>query len=226
MERLYGVPLTDLNSIRSLVTSPETSLITALNVWFGSLLACETFHADVHAGNLWVLRDGRIGFLDFGIVGRISPKTWAAMEGFLSSIAIEEYEQMASSLIDMGATSGNVDAKAFARDLEKVFSSMQDLDTEVIIATARSSDSRTAVSANVVVDERQMNALFLDVVRVSESYGLRFPREFALLMKQLLYFDRYTRLLAPNLNMLQDQRISIAGSKRQRDMRSNVDNWQ
>lgn len=33
---------------------------------FGSLLACETFHADVHAGNLWLLRDGRIGFLDFG----------------------------------------------------------------------------------------------------------------------------------------------------------------
>lgn len=29
-------------------------------------MACETFHADVHAGNLWVLRDGRIGYLDFG----------------------------------------------------------------------------------------------------------------------------------------------------------------
>ncbi|KAI3952840.1 hypothetical protein MKX01_006883 [Papaver californicum] len=218
MERLYGVPLTDLDSIKSLVTSPEKTLITALNVWFGSLLACETFHADVHAGNLWILRDGRIGFLDFGIVGRISPKTWGAMEGFLSSIATEEYEQMASSLIDMGATSSNVDAKAFARDLEKVFSSIQDLDTEVIVATARGSDARTAVAANVVVDERQMNALFLDVVRVSESYGLRFPREFALLMKQLLYFDRYTRLLAPNLNMLQDQRISIASNK-QRDIR-------
>ncbi|KAI3882575.1 hypothetical protein MKX03_010694 [Papaver bracteatum] len=224
MERLYGVPLTDLNSIRSLVTSPETTLITALNVWFGSLLACETFHADVHAGNLWVLRDGRIGFLDFGIVGRISPKTWAAMEGFLASIAIEEYEQMASSLIDMGATSSNVDAKAFARDLEKVFSSIQDLDTQVIVAAARGSDARTTVAANVVVDERQMNALFLDVVRVSESYGLRFPREFALLMKQLLYFDRYTRLLAPNVNMLLDQRISIA-SNRQRDIKNNADNW-
>ncbi|XP_026388745.1 uncharacterized aarF domain-containing protein kinase At5g05200, chloroplastic-like [Papaver somniferum] len=224
MERLYGVPLTDLDSIRSLVTSPETTLITALNVWFGSLLACETFHADVHAGNLWVLRDGRIGFLDFGIVGRISPKTWAAMEGFLASIAIEEYEQMASSLIDMGATSSNVDAKAFARDLEKVFSSIQDLDTEVIVAAARGSDARTTVAANVVVDERQMNALFLDVVRVSESYGLRFPREFALLMKQLLYFDRYTRLLAPNVNMLQDQRISIA-SNRQRNIKNNADNW-
>ncbi|KAF4362859.1 hypothetical protein G4B88_014196 [Cannabis sativa] len=197
MQRLYGVPLTDLDTISSLVTSPETSLITALNVWFGSLLACESFHADVHAGNLWLLRDGRIGFLDFGIVGRIAPKTWAAMEVFLSSIATEEYESMASALIEMGAT--NTD----------------DLDTEVVVATARGTTTgATAVSANVIVDERQMNALFLDVVRVSESYGLKFPREFALLLKQLLYFDRYTRLLAPNLNMLQDQRISIASNRR------------
>ncbi|XP_045828331.1 uncharacterized aarF domain-containing protein kinase At5g05200, chloroplastic isoform X2 [Trifolium pratense] len=215
MQRLYGVPLTDLDSIRSLVTSPESSLISALNVWFGSLLACESFHADVHAGNLWLLRDGRIGFLDFGIVGRISPKTWAAMEVFLGSIAIEDYDSMASSLIQMGATSNNVNASAFARDLEKVFSSIKELDTEIVIA-ARSGTARNpaAIAANVVVDERQMNALFLDVVRVSESYGLKFPREFALLLKQLLYFDRYTRLLAPNLNMLQDQRISIASNKR------------
>ncbi|KAL4620670.1 hypothetical protein ACB092_06G172000 [Castanea dentata] len=215
MQRLYGVPLTDLDSISSLVSSPEASLITALNVWFGSLLACESFHADVHAGNLWLLRDGRIGFLDFGIVGRISPKTWAAMEIFLASIATEEYDSMASSLIEMGATNKDIDTKAFARDLEKIFSSIQDLDTEIVVATARGTNTdATAISANLVVDERQMNALFLDVVRVSESYGLRFPREFALLMKQLLYFDRYTRLLAPNMNMLQDQRISIVSNRR------------
>lgn len=33
MERLYGVPLTDLDSIRSLVPDPEMALVTALNVW-------------------------------------------------------------------------------------------------------------------------------------------------------------------------------------------------
>ncbi|KAI6676048.1 hypothetical protein NL676_036844 [Syzygium grande] len=174
MERLYGVPLTDLDSISSLVPSPENSLITALNVWFGSLLACETFHADVHAGNLWLLRDGRIGFLDFathllskvkannvclrryhrdtgscrvycsekGIVGRISPKTWAAMEVFLTSIATEEYESMASALIEMGATNKDIDLQAFSKDLEKIFSSIQELDTEIVIATARGKDLR------------------------------------------------------------------------------------
>lgn len=47
------------------------------------------------------------------------------METFLASIATEEYESMASALIQMGATDTNVDAKAFASDLEKMFSSMK-----------------------------------------------------------------------------------------------------
>lgn len=68
---------------------------------------------------------GKLLFQFTGIVGRISPKTWAAMEVFLGSIAIEDYESMASSLIQMGATDKNIDARAFARDLEKVFSTIK-----------------------------------------------------------------------------------------------------
>lgn len=41
------------------------------------------------------------------------------------SIATEEYESMASALIEMGATNNDIDYRAFARDLEKIFSSTQ-----------------------------------------------------------------------------------------------------
>lgn len=47
------------------------------------------------------------------------------MEVFLGSIATEEYESMASALVEMGATDTNIDSKAFARDLEKMFSSIK-----------------------------------------------------------------------------------------------------
>lgn len=51
MERLTGVPLTDLNSIRAVTSKdPESVLIAALNTWFASVLGADTFHADVHAG--------------------------------------------------------------------------------------------------------------------------------------------------------------------------------
>jgi predicted unusual protein kinase regulating ubiquinone biosynthesis (AarF/ABC1/UbiB family) len=82
MEYFKGVALTDLEAIRGVSNDPETTLINALNVWFGSVLACESFHADVHAGNLIVCEDGKVGFIDFGIVGRISPSIWGAVQAF------------------------------------------------------------------------------------------------------------------------------------------------
>ena len=48
---------------------------------------------------------------------------------------------------------------------------MQDLDTEIVVATARGPNtSTTAVAANVIVDERQMNALFLDLVSINLQF--------------------------------------------------------
>jgi aarF domain-containing kinase len=50
-----------------------------------------------------VLPDGRVGFIDFGIVGRISPVTWTAMEALLGSLATGDYDTMARALATIGA---------------------------------------------------------------------------------------------------------------------------
>jgi hypothetical protein len=65
----------------------------------------------------------------------------------------------------------------------------------------------SGLSASLEVDQAQVNRLLLELVRVGETHGIRFPREFGLFIKQLLYFDRYTRILAPQLNLLQDDRV-------------------
>ena len=54
-----------------------------------------------------------------GIVGRISPRTWAA------SFATEDYDAMASALSEMGATGNDINIDEFAKDLRKIFSSIQ-----------------------------------------------------------------------------------------------------
>lgn len=57
MERLFGVALSDLDGIRKVTQrEPELVLIAALNTWLTSLASCRTFHADLHAGNMLVLR--------------------------------------------------------------------------------------------------------------------------------------------------------------------------
>ncbi|CAG9464166.1 unnamed protein product [Pedinophyceae sp. YPF-701] len=213
LERLYGVALTDLNAIRSITTAdPETVLISALNTWFGSVIGCSTFHADVHAGNLLVLKDGRVGFIDFGIVGRISPGTWNAVQALLTSTASGDYTTMAKALVTLGATDANVNIPAFARDLEELFTQIEDMDSQIVVTASEGPGGDVSMGASVAVDDAQMNRLILDVVRVGEVHGLRFPREFGLLLKQLLYFDRYIRILAPEMQVLSDSRVKLSRS--------------
>ncbi|CAN0428478.1 unnamed protein product [Laminaria digitata] len=95
MERLYGVPLTDLEGIRKVSDNPEATLVSALNTWTLSVMNCEFFHADVHAGNLLVLEDGRVAFIDFGIVGRFSPDTWSGVSRLADGVAQEDFNVMA-----------------------------------------------------------------------------------------------------------------------------------
>jgi len=205
MERFDGVPLVDLDGIRAYSANPEGTLITALNVWALSVRGCEIFHADVHAGNLLVLEDGRVGFIDFGIVGRVPPKIWSAIEGAVEALAREDSRGIARSLIAMGATDAAVDEAKFAEDIKGVIDQVRGLQTEVVIRGRQ--DGR--VTTEVGLDETQVTDLLLDLVRVTDGNGLKLPREFALLVKQALYFDRYNKLLAPELDPLRDDRVNL-----------------
>ena len=70
-----------------------------------------------HAGNLLVLQDqqgrpsGQVGFIDFGIVGRVTPVTWTALEALLTATATRDFETMARALATVGATDTDVDVK-------------------------------------------------------------------------------------------------------------------
>ena len=196
LERLYGVPMTDLDVVKQFVPEPELALIVALNTWVLSVLTNEWFHADVHAGNLLVLRDGRIAFIDFGIVGSIPEKTANAMIDFVRAFPSGDTVGIASALAGMGfVDESEVDIPAFSRDLRDVLESVDDITSEG--------------SAGGTIDENQLNKLVASVGKVAAGYGIRFPREFALLLKQVLYFDRFTRLLAPDLDVMNDERITM-----------------
>jgi len=191
MERFDGVPLTDLDSVRQVSPDPEATLIAAMNTWFASLTRCEFFHADVHAGNLMVLRDGRVGFIDFGIVGRIRPETWQAVRDFAATFLAQDFEGMADAMTRIGVTGTNVNRQLLARDLQRL---------------AQQVDGPVEKPGQV---EDEVNELLMEVVRVGENHGLHFPREFALLLKQFLYFDRYVHILAPGMDMLKDERLTL-----------------
>ena len=193
MQRLYGVPLTDFEVVKKVARDPSQVLVTAMNTWFGSLMLCNSFHADLHAGNLMLLDDGRIGFIDFGIVGQLKPEVWQACMAFMDALQKTDYALMAQNMLGMGMTSKQIDTQVLADDLERLFSGVLLADPQKIM-TSNPSD---------------LNDIMMDMVAVGERHGIRFPRDFALLFKQMLYFDRFMRVLAPYTDIYADQRLQM-----------------
>ena len=205
----------DVDQISRITKSnPESTIITALNVWTTSVMTMPWFHADVHAGNLLVLDDGRVGFIDFGIVGRVSEKTFQAVNELSGALALGDYRSMAQALCNMGATDEEVNIEQFAKDIERVMVNLGTVQPDVTIMA--SADG--TLQGQLDFDENEVTKILLDLVNVAENNGLRLPREFGLLVKQSLYFDRYLKILAPNLDVVNDTRVSLGGRNSQQGM--------
>lgn len=203
MSRLYGVSMIDEAAMRQYCADPAQVMADTLNTWFASLIMCNSFHADLHAGNLMLLTDGRIGFLDFGIVGKLKAESWRACMGMMQALQDNNYQAMAKHMIDMEMTHGRhaVDEAALAIDLQRMMKS--------IMAEDMAFTSGVPFNSKEQADE--LNKMMLEIVDVGKRHGIHFPRDFALLTKQLLYFDRFMRTLAPDMDMFSDQRVQILG---------------
>ena len=204
MDFLDGVALTDLDALRKMYGpdfDAERTLLNALNTWSLGVLSCDFFHADVHAGNLLAMEDGRVAFLDFGIVGRVPPRIWTALRDAGASVAAEDYRGLAQALVTMGAAD-SVDIDQFATDLEALIKSLDDVNPQIALQEAQGQ-----VAAQIAVDDSEITEVLLKLVQLTERNGIKLPREFGLLVKQALYFDRYTKLLAPDLDLVRDDRV-------------------
>jgi predicted unusual protein kinase regulating ubiquinone biosynthesis (AarF/ABC1/UbiB family) len=194
MERFYGVPLSNVEAVREISPDPEFALMQALNTWFLSLKQCQIYHADLHAGNVLMLNDGRIGFIDFGIVGRLSDKTWEGLTSLVVCVPAQDFDGLALALTKIGATKESIDLKRFAEDLKAIWQKVS---------------GEAAYEADDIDDYGRQ--VMMDISKVSSRHGIRFPREFTLLVKQFLYFDRYIQMLAPDMDMFGGDTMEIMG---------------
>jgi predicted unusual protein kinase regulating ubiquinone biosynthesis (AarF/ABC1/UbiB family) len=185
MERFYGVRVDDVQAIRARNVDAEEKLIVGLRVWFQCMILYGFFHGDVHAGNLMLLDDGRIGLLDFGIIGRFDARQRAMVTDYIVAFATGDYRRLGQVMVEMGSLDGEVDLDALAADLKQAYAPM----------------------LSMSFGDLKYGELLPSILRVSVKYRMRLPREFVLVTKQMLYFDRYAKLLAPRLNIFSDPRL-------------------
>ena len=146
------------------------------------------FHGDLHAGNVLVDDTGRLVFLDFGIVGRFDPKMRVILRQLVGDLLVnKDFEAAGRALYKMGAVHRPGTVKQAAREIRKF--------TNPLVTTDLGSLSYTALG-------RQLGAL-------AKTYDARLPRELVLVAKQLLYVERYMKLLAPQWEAIGDPDLFV-----------------
>jgi len=106
MERIHGVPISDLARLRASGTDIAQLAENGVRIFFTQVFRHNFFHADMHPGNIFVLIDEprrpRYAAVDFGIVGTLEPRDqYYLAENFLA-VFERDYRRVAQLHLESG----------------------------------------------------------------------------------------------------------------------------
>ena len=175
MEYLRGTKITE-------VEDPEQRkklARTVVAVCFQQLFEDGLFHGDPHPGNILVLEDGRIGLLDFGLVGRLSAQMKQTLVVLTLAIALKDPDTVARVLYRVGIPDSRTNLIAFRTDIQEVLTTY----------LGKSLDQVDAAS------------LLSDLFDLAVRYRIRVPKDYALLSRAAVSVEGVVRQLDPQLDV-------------------------
>ncbi|WP_454046259.1 ABC1 kinase family protein [Chryseobacterium sp. Marseille-Q8038] len=138
MEFIDGIKVTDKSLLLTNGIDPVKVSEAGLRLFVSQILDYGFFHADPHAGNILVKKDGKIVFIDFGAVGKIQPNDKEILESLIVSFVAKNSHKIVRSLKKMAISYEIPDERRFENDVEEILnfvhsSSLQDINVQVII---------------------------------------------------------------------------------------------
>ena len=117
LERIRGMKITDLAALGEAGLDPHglaerTALITAKMIFEDGF-----FHADPHPGNFFIEPTGRVGIIDFGMVGTLDDRLRAELSRLLTGFLRQDPGRLADALLALGASTAVVDRARLREDL-------------------------------------------------------------------------------------------------------------
>ena len=222
MDLLDGVAIDDPASVDWNGADPRALLLQLLKGWFATAVLDGIFHGDLHAGNMLLLRDGRLGLIDWGILGRLDPVThWLfrrLLEACLGDVSgwrdvAEVYRVMGLSMQDDFDMPDDVAATMARAQLEPILTRpFGRIDLTTLFVTSRDAAGAMPRAASVESGRERW-----DRWRTACRYGRRvvdqglreqpFDRANFMLGKQLLYVERLGKMYLPDVALLHDRRF-------------------
>ena len=137
------------------------------------------FHADMHPGNLFVADDGKLIFIDFGIMGRLAPKERRFLAEILYGFITRNYRRTAEVHFEAGYVPMHHSVDSFA---------------QAIRAIGEPIHNRTA-------EDISMAKLLMLLFEVTGLFDMRTRPELLLLQKTMVVVEGVARALDPKLDM-------------------------
>jgi len=138
MEFIDGIKVTDKAELLLQNIDPVKISEVGLRLFVSQILDYGFFHADPHAGNILVKKDGRVVFIDFGAVGKIQPNDKEILESLIVAFVAKNSNKIVRSLKKMAVSYEIPDDRKFENDVNEVLNfvhstSLKDIDPHIII---------------------------------------------------------------------------------------------
>jgi predicted unusual protein kinase regulating ubiquinone biosynthesis (AarF/ABC1/UbiB family) len=184
MERMFGTPLDDFHEVERRGIDGELMLRRGVKVWMEAALRHGPFHGDVHAGNLWLLEDDRAAYLDFGIMGDLPVEYREALSDAVYTVMIDnDFTRIVRAWKRLGIVPESIGSDEVVAEQVKMV--MEPL-------------------LNLTIGQVSLGELMKQQLEMADQFGAQSPKELALVTKQLMYFERYAKVLAPDYVMIRD----------------------
>ena len=179
-ERLIdGIPLDDRDAIVAAGHDPVEILTKAASASFRQVFRDGFFHADTHPGNMFMLPDGRVAVVDFGIMGRLDLKTRRKIAEMLVAFLNRDYRRAAEVHFEAGWVPKDRSVDSFTQACRSIAEPILDKpQNEISIAR-----------------------LLAQLFQITDTSRMETQPQLLLLQKTMLVAEGTARKLAPDANM-------------------------
>jgi ubiquinone biosynthesis protein len=179
LERLGGLKIDDLDGLAAAGIDRVALAERATSLVLRSIFEHGFFHADRHPGNFFIGPGGRIGLIDFGLVGEVDVPTRNALTAVLVALATGDAASLVEGSLQLGITGETTDADAFAADLTQLM----------------------ATDLSKPLGELSLGHVLTSVHLVVRRHHLRVPSNLVLLTKTLGMCEGLAAHLDPQFRM-------------------------
>ena len=127
MELIKGAKVTDKAKLTEWQVDNRQIADAGVALVIESIFEHGFFHADPHPGNFFVLPDGRLALIDFGMMGSLDRDRIDDLLGFLVAILLGDTEMMVTQFVDLGLIDDTVDVRGLRNEIHEILQSYGDL---------------------------------------------------------------------------------------------------